>query len=1198
MQLIAGGPDIPESLLQAHEDGRIIFFCGAGISLPAGLPDYRELVDGVFSALHEVPDAVELGALQDTQFDRVLGHLESRLKDGRRRVREVLPDLLRSEAPDLTTHSALLNLGTSRMDGSVRIVTTNFDLLFERAGASQAYCAPMLPVPKNSRWHGVVHLHGRLPRGENESELDNLVLSSGDFGLAYLTEGWAARFLSELFRNYSVCFVGYSLGDHVLRYVVDALAADRQRGEETREVYAFAEATAADGNIWKGNGANVIHYNGQNGHAALHQTLVRWADVYRQRAFGKVAIINQHARAHPTESTVEDDFVSRVLWALADPGGLPAEQFEKLGKAASLGWLAPLGRGDDPLLRPDDLAAARPRTATAFHLIRWLCSHWPDPEAFLWAARCPAPFHDRFAHGIREMLKREPAGPLRTAWGLLLSGRVAARWPEGDVYGWLEAFNIDGLSAANRLALRELLAPLLLVQASRQPAELADSGPASRVAELFTCEVVFGCRDALTLFGTIVNAEVWRQSLPGLLPEFQVAVRDALDLLRAIGSADDMYDHTIWSLPSISPHGQNRGFTQWTWLIERLRDAWVATLNQDPERARSAAVSWWSEPYPLFKRLALFAATHPGVDKAVRWLDEVLANDAWWLWSTEVKREMLRALVELAPQLGRSDFQRLGAAIVAGPPRRMFKDELTPEQWADVRDRSIWLRLAELESAGVQLSELVGDTLRQLRRAHPTWQLEPDESDEFSHWIASSTDPGYVSKFVRREVPRQWRALADWLQQPLAAELSWLPHDDSEWGQRCRLNMAVAARALEAAGEEGVWPADRWASALQEWSSDELARRSWCLVAPVFRSMPDGTLLEIAHPLAWWLRSVAKELDAKLAEPPFLELCYKVLALLPGDRKIGVDAVEQAMNSVAGLVAEAVLRRWFIRNPQAGQLLPAELRPTFTSLCDLRRRELREARVVLAAHGVSFFRADPVWFRESLMPAFDWNTPEEARSAWGGFIYSGQLFIPLLAELGPQFLETAGHCEELGQWSARYAMLLTYAVLEPAQPFAVREKQEAFRRLPPHSLVESASTLVGTLNAAGDGRAAYWKERIAPLIAQVWPNPTATDPRLAMQFALLAIAAGPEFPTAVEALRDWLGPVENGWGVPHALRESRLCGSAPVAALQLLARTITVPGYFGDELTSCLDQISQAWGPARDDHLFVRLRELSAGSAE
>lgn len=37
MQFITHGPDIPDALLQAHEEGRVVFFCGAGISYPAGL---------------------------------------------------------------------------------------------------------------------------------------------------------------------------------------------------------------------------------------------------------------------------------------------------------------------------------------------------------------------------------------------------------------------------------------------------------------------------------------------------------------------------------------------------------------------------------------------------------------------------------------------------------------------------------------------------------------------------------------------------------------------------------------------------------------------------------------------------------------------------------------------------------------------------------------------------------------------------------------------------------------------------------------------------------------------------------------------------------------------------------------------------------------------------------------------------------
>ena len=58
MQFVRHGPDIPEGLLQAHEDGRVVFFCGAGISYPARLPGFKGLVQRLFPAVGEVPNEV------------------------------------------------------------------------------------------------------------------------------------------------------------------------------------------------------------------------------------------------------------------------------------------------------------------------------------------------------------------------------------------------------------------------------------------------------------------------------------------------------------------------------------------------------------------------------------------------------------------------------------------------------------------------------------------------------------------------------------------------------------------------------------------------------------------------------------------------------------------------------------------------------------------------------------------------------------------------------------------------------------------------------------------------------------------------------------------------------------------------------------------------------------------------------------
>jgi hypothetical protein len=41
-------------------------------------------------------------------------------------------------------------------------------------------------------------------------QADRMVLTDSDFGSAYLTEGWATRFLQRLFTHNVVMFIGYS----------------------------------------------------------------------------------------------------------------------------------------------------------------------------------------------------------------------------------------------------------------------------------------------------------------------------------------------------------------------------------------------------------------------------------------------------------------------------------------------------------------------------------------------------------------------------------------------------------------------------------------------------------------------------------------------------------------------------------------------------------------------------------------------------------------------------------------------------------------------------------------------------------------------------------------------------------------------------------------------------------------------------
>ena len=121
MQFVKNGPDVPERLLQAHEDGRVVFFCGAGISRPAGLPGFAGLVEALYDKLSVTRDAEQQAAIKAKRSDMAIGLLENGIVGGREKVRGELPNILTpnlgasgATATHTATHDALLTLSRNR----------------------------------------------------------------------------------------------------------------------------------------------------------------------------------------------------------------------------------------------------------------------------------------------------------------------------------------------------------------------------------------------------------------------------------------------------------------------------------------------------------------------------------------------------------------------------------------------------------------------------------------------------------------------------------------------------------------------------------------------------------------------------------------------------------------------------------------------------------------------------------------------------------------------------------------------------------------------------------------------------------------------------------------------------------------------------------------------------------------------------
>lgn len=150
-------------------------------------------------------------------------------------------------------------------------MTTNFDHRFEQALSSinrdppEVFRAPALPL--GQRFEGIVHLHGCVTN-PNET-----VLTDRDFGRAYLTEnnGWAARFLVELFANFNILFIGYSHNDSIMEYLSRSLPPS---GSNKRFSLA-GQKEAPD--RWKHYGIEPITFPqaGQNDYQSLHESIAK-----------------------------------------------------------------------------------------------------------------------------------------------------------------------------------------------------------------------------------------------------------------------------------------------------------------------------------------------------------------------------------------------------------------------------------------------------------------------------------------------------------------------------------------------------------------------------------------------------------------------------------------------------------------------------------------------------------------------------------------------------------------------------------------------------------------------------------------------------------------------------------------------------------------------------------------------------------
>lgn len=307
-------PGLPEDLMLARDQGRVLFLTGAGVSAPApsNLPNFQGLVCEIAKRLDArlgqamddwiaektspstPPKAIEafmegLDPRQSAEFkrfisnefDMVLGMLERRMARAseptsslRVAAREVLDA---ADAPN-ALHTSINLL--ARRFGELFVATTNFDGLHEQAARPEkvvSHGLEGLPRPSSGPgFHGVFHIHGVLDPKQSRQ----LVLTDQDFGDLYLRRRLTADFIYDAARIFHLVIVGYSVNDPPFRYLMNAVAGDSLHFPDLKDRYVFAPRDAGDltvGEDWSARSIIPICYDKVDHHAALARLLKAWA---------------------------------------------------------------------------------------------------------------------------------------------------------------------------------------------------------------------------------------------------------------------------------------------------------------------------------------------------------------------------------------------------------------------------------------------------------------------------------------------------------------------------------------------------------------------------------------------------------------------------------------------------------------------------------------------------------------------------------------------------------------------------------------------------------------------------------------------------------------------------------------------------------------------------------------------------------
>ncbi len=972
-----GGVDFPSALLEAQAKGELVIFAGAGVSMasPSDLPDFPTLANNLANGTATLK--------QDEDVDRFLGKLPENLNIYER-TRLCLSDP--SSKPN-SLHRDLIRVFSGHP--SVRLVTTNFDDHFASAAVEvfsgscpELFFAPALPVGNN--FNGIVHVHGSVRKDPRR-----MVLTDKDFGRAYLTEGWARRFIQDLFLSFTVLFVGYSHNDPVMHYLARGLPPS----EFGRRRFALASDEPGSRSSWENRGIHPISYSAADGHEQLRVACTKWAELVIATPLEKRERIRRIV-SQPPQPAGED--IDLIETALTDVVLL---RFFK-EHASSLEWLEWVsGRDTFKQLFNREIQATKCHQELAHWFAHRFCvAHASIALDFVRrnGSALPGTLWSETARQVWMGMKTGDSAGCVDRWVPLLIATQPSRGFDFLEY-ILSECRLPEDSASAILLFSHLVRPEIKLTSGIPTEKLGPDG----ITHLEEPRVTIECE---THGDHTFLETAWQRFLENdfskhvhqLISIAVAHLEEATHLFRSYGMDHDSWDPISIHLPDLETPNIVLSHSGLAVLVRVALDSFKWLIENEPSCGIGLIQSWSRGQSITLRRIALLGVALTSewtADEKLSWL---LSNDLIYQpgFYTEVPQ-----VLEAAFPAAAADVQlRVVDRVMEGPPQEME---------SPYREHRIYSLLSKLHACCPNHSG-AADALTAIAQAHPEFR-PPEAPTEIKGGAYLRGEPPWVTPPFSTTSLMALSA-AEALDQLLAFE----PDDTRDIGEDDVV--AILQRAAEAEPqwgieiasilqERGIFGTYLWRGIIAGLAQTEISAENWSVVLNLLASHP--RIAEVATYEAAYLLEQGVSRESGVIPHEELQLAAAVGRLVwngltPREwpKAQSDDWLSTAINDPAGIVMQFEIRALNRLWKGAGDRwtgIPADWRSHWQNVIRDDSWTSGMGRTLLASQVHVLFAMDQDWTSAEMPDVFAWDGRlVAAEQAWHGYLGWGRWSDELL----------------------------------------------------------------------------------------------------------------------------------------------------------------------------------------------------------